>query len=225
MNDLNKTPLFGVKPTIMISKNVAIVGNSDKLLEKDWSKTVDKYDDVIRFNFANIKLKGQFTGTKTTIRWINCNINVLAAQEHDLSVKTVEHLKKYINRLFTNVKIIAWDSLKDKLLTFNKSLIVHKPNGLCTLENINSYLEQLGVTNRFEERPNCWPRTGFHAILTCIKSGCTPHLYGFDLAKKKQISHYSLNQKYIVSKITCHQVEKEIDILNELIKKEYVKCF
>ena len=215
--------MYNIKPIINISKHVALVGNSDCLLNKDYSKEIDSYEDVIRFNFANIL--PQYTGTKTTIRWINCEINIPAAREHCKQVKTDEDLRQYIIKHFCNVKLIAWESIKDKLLLYTPNINVYKPNGLCTLKNINTYLDTHlpNIKTRFnDDVTDCWPRTGFQAILTCIQSGCIVHLYGFDTVKKEIIHHYSKNHKYIVDKIKHHQVKIEIDILNELIQQSLV---
>ena len=216
--------LSGIKPELEISRKVAIIGNSDKLLTRDYSKLIDTYDEVIRFNFGDIR--SQYTGKKTTIRWINCNINIADAKEHNQEITDIYSFRRYINQRFTGIKIIAWDSLKDELLKYNKDLEIYRPNSLCTLSNINEYLNTLPeIKSRFDAQDNCWPRTGFQAILTCIKSGCTPHLFGFDIKKRKEYRHYSLNNKYIVDKVQQHQINREIDILNELIKHKYIYVF
>lgn len=220
-NNINTNELFNIRPIINVSKKIALVGNSDSLLNKDYSQEIDSYQDVIRFNFSNILPK--FTGSKTTIRWINCPIDIHSAKQHNQTLISDLLFNQYVKKLFIGPKVIAWDSIKDKLLLYSNKIQVHKPNGLCTNKNINDYLDTLSnITTRFDTSINSWPRTGFQAVLTCIKSGCIPHLYGFDITERNVIYHYSKTQKYIVDNITEHQVKTEVNILRELRDNNYV---
>lgn len=211
------TLFFGTRPVLSISKNVALVGNSDIILNKRYGKQIDKYSTVIRFNFADIK--PAHTGKKTTIRWINCPINMPSVREHNNDVKTPTQYKKYVHGKINGVSIVCWPSLTKKLRPICPKTKFYRPNGMCTPQNINKYLDEIKIKAKLEVKKDSWPRTGMHAILTCIRSGCKPHLYGFDFKKRDVIQHYSKNTKYDVSKISCHQVHKEIDIINELEKK------
>ena len=213
----DKIKLFNINPSIVVFKKIALIGNSDILLAKRHGKKIDKYGDVMRFNFAD--LKPIHTGKKTTMRWINCPINIHSVQEHNNNIKTQKDYRNYIINKTKNVKIICWPSLEKKLKKMNQKIKCYKPNGLCNPKNINQLLAKLGIRTRFIEKPNSWPRTGMHAILTCIKSGLIPHLYGFDFKKRKIIQHYSKNRVYCPEKIAFHQIDVEIDIINELQAK------
>ena len=212
---------YHTTPELRVSKNIALIGNSNSLLNKDYSKEIDSFEDVIRFNFGDIKSK--YTGTKTTIRWFNCPINIPSADEHNPDIKNSAHMSEYINKLLKdNPKIICWDSTKEEINKYKKNLNYYKPNEFCAFGYINSYLSQLGINTKFDLINNCWPRTGFHAIITCLRSGCKPHLYGFDLEDNKIIKHYSNNRRYFVKEMKCHQVSREIEILKELKQKGFI---
>ena len=212
----NKIKFYGTKPNLFVSKKIAIVGNSDILLNKQYGSIIDSYDDVIRFNFGD--LKKDITGLKTTIRWVNCPIDIYSAKEHNKNV-TEHGLNDYCIKLFGNTKIICWDNLKKQLGKISGDFKFFTPNEMCVFGNINSYLKQLGIETLFDVIPNCWPRTGFQAVLTCIRSGCVPHLYGFDTIKKNKIKHYSDNAEYLVDKIKQHQIDTEIMVLQEMERK------
>lgn len=212
--------LYNIRPIINISRKIALVGNSDSLLTHDYSKEIDSYQDVMRFNFSNIL--PTHTGTKTTIRWVNCPIDIHSARQHTTLTSDIQ-LIAYIKKLFIGPKVIAWDSIKTKLHLYSKNINIYKPNGLCTTKNVNEYLDTLpNITTRFDLSYDSWPRTGFQAILTCIKSGCIPHLYGFDITPKNVIYHYSKKQQYITDSIKEHQVKTEVMILKELVDNNYV---
>lgn len=215
------TELYNIRPIINVSKSIALVGNSDSLLAHDYSKEIDSYQDVMRFNFSN--MLPTHTGTKTTIRWVNCPIDIHSAKQHT-NITSDSQLAPYIRKLFVGPKVIAWDSIKDKLHLYSKDINVHKPNGLCTIKNVNDYLDTLpNIKGRFDlSLTKSWPRTGFQAILTCIRSNCTPHLYGFDITPKNVIYHYSKTQKYVTDNIVEHQVRAEVNILRELVDNNYV---
>ena len=55
------------------TKSVAIVGNSEKLLNKNFGKEIDGYDFVIRFNRAPTKNYEKYVGQKTSLRVVADN--------------------------------------------------------------------------------------------------------------------------------------------------------
>ncbi|AYV82342.1 MAG: hypothetical protein Homavirus33_4 [Homavirus sp.] len=211
---MEKVNFYNITPELKVSKKIALVGNSNSLLSGKYAKMIDSFDDVIRFNYGD--LKANITGLKTTIRWINCPIVIESAKEHNKSIVTIDDMNKYTQKLFNNISIICWKSLQDKMSPIDSTFKFYTPNEYCTLGNINGYLETLGVKHRFTVVENCWPRTGFQAVLTCIRSGCVPHLFGFDIECHKIIKHYSLATNYSVAHMTQHQIDNEVIILNEL---------
>ena len=60
--------LVGVSPILKVTPKVCLVGNSDRLLQKDYSREIDSYKTIIRFNYGNILTK--YTGKKTDIRFL-----------------------------------------------------------------------------------------------------------------------------------------------------------
>ena len=66
--------LTSVNPDITISNNVALVGSSAILLEKEYGSLIDSYDTVIRFNRAPTIGFETHVGSKTTIRMANPHV-------------------------------------------------------------------------------------------------------------------------------------------------------
>jgi len=219
---MNYVKLYGVKPPLYARKRVALVGNSDILLKKDYSKEIDSMGTVIRFNYGNIM--DRYTGKKTSIRWMNGPLTHTCARHYNKSVKNQKDLEKYVKRIFApGIKIMAWPWLANKVGTVAGNKSKFTPNNLHEFRNVNKMLRDLKIQTRFDAtKKNCWPRTGFHAILTCIKSGIVPYLYGFDMHEKERIGHYSKVDTTVTDNIPCHQVRTELKILREMIKKKLV---
>lgn len=212
--------LFNIQPELYISSNVAIVGNSDSLLKKKYGRLIDQFQDVFRFNYADhIK---DHTGTKTTIRWINSPIELYSARVHNKSIN-ITNFKEYTEQLTSFTKVISWPHKVSKLKKLNPNGDYYHPTSPCSLKFINSVLADIGIASRFDTRKhNCYPRTGFYAIISCLKSGCKPHLFGFDLTYRPVIQHYSKIRSYSVKNIAYHQIPTEIIILQEMEKKDLI---
>lgn len=214
----NRVKLVGSNKILFVSKKIALVGNSNSLLNKDYSNEINKFDTVIRFNLS--QLKSSCTGHKTTIRWIRCPINKTSVRQHTNKVLSNCDFIKYTYNLTNNVRILCSSSVEKKLKSINPNMKIYLISSNFNDWNIlNKYIQSLKINKKFKVINNCWPRTGFLAILTCLKSGCTPYIYGFDLDQKDYIKHYDSSYVYNVQNITYHQIKTEIDILNEMKKK------
>lgn len=208
--------LHNINPEILVTKSVAVVGNSDILLKKDYGKEIDRFVDVIRFNFGDTL--DRHTGKKTTIRWINCDVTRPNITEHKPTLRFQNDIDNYVKQICMKSKIICWDKVGDQLKKYDPKLVYSVPNEFCAFGYINSFLRSVGVNTRFDIKQNSWPRTGFHCVVTLIKSGIKPYLYGFDTESRNVIRHYSLNNRYYPKKLRFHQVDKEVKILTELEK-------
>lgn len=215
-------PFYGVTPKLNVSKKIALVGNSDILFRKDYSKEINSFGTVIRFNYGDVI--GKFTGTKTTIRWLNGPLTHTCARHYNNKIVDCYTYMKFVKRIFKNCAIIAWPVLYTKMRELTGNKRCHQPNNLHIFKNVNAFLKQLGIITRFSTaKKNCWPRTGFHAILTCIRSGCIPYLYGFDIHEKNRIGHYGDGKfEQVTNDIVCHQVRTEIKVLKEMSRKKLV---
>lgn len=214
--------LYNITPTLIVSKKVCVVGNSDILLRTKYGTEIDIFDDVIRFNFADTVQHKKHTGSKTTIRWVSCPISKQFATEHNKDVQTYLQYYFYGKRLFTDISVICKKKAHYYIKNFTKTATTYKPNEFYSLYKVNDYLKQLNVKEQFLYEKNCKPRTGLICILTLIKSGCRPYVYGFDTEEKPIMRHYSLNRRYIVDNVKIHQINLEIKILKELEQKNLI---
>jgi hypothetical protein len=223
INKTKKIKIITVQPKLLICGKVALVGNSDILNRSKFGHIIDKFADVIRFNFADIN--SQHTGHKTTIRWFGCPIEIKSAIVHNKNIDNEEKFKEYTIKLTDDVNIVGSQVTVSKLRKLNKDgkYYVNNKEVFNTFDKVNNFLEILGIKQKFKtDINNCFVRTGFLAILICLKSKCEPHLFGFDMTHRKVIRHYGTNYIYNVSKIDYHQITQEIKILQEMATKKLV---
>lgn len=69
----NFKSLEALKP-VLRGKKVAIVGNSETILQNSFGKDIDSHDVVVRFNKGFPKDKEKL-GAKTTVLWLACTLN------------------------------------------------------------------------------------------------------------------------------------------------------
>jgi hypothetical protein len=197
-----KVKLLGIN--LLVNKKIAIVGNSNSIMSKDLSNEIDSFDSIIRFNFSNVK--NRYTGKKTTIRWIRCPINMKSVQQHNKNIITEEGYKNYIRELLRNQRVLCSNHVRRKLELIDcKCRYYPISSDFNNWDILNDYLKSIGISIKFNNIEGCWIRTGLLAILTCIRSGCKPYIYGFDRNVKKYIKHYDSNYVYNIKNISYHQ--------------------
>ena len=57
-----------INPEINLNENLAIIGNSPSLLQKNFGEEIEKFKSVIRFNLAPIENFKKNVGIKTSAR-------------------------------------------------------------------------------------------------------------------------------------------------------------
>ena len=184
-----------IKPDIYLSKKTAIVGSSSSILFKKLGKNIDDYDDVIRFNRAQVKNFEEHVGNKTTIRVFNNH--VFERKKPNVGWGRIEGDENYIETL-SDIKIITISphiinqEIKDK--NINKSVeyfFIDKKyfKYLITLYFIKNFKIFINLLKILKDKKSF--SVGFYSILLCVISGIKPHLYGFDLNENmNKRSHY-----------------------------------
>ena len=75
MNPETNKKIIYVSPSLHINGSVAIVGSSGSLLNKNYGKFIDTFDNVIRFNRAEVsETYKDHIGLKTTLRVVNNHV-------------------------------------------------------------------------------------------------------------------------------------------------------
>ncbi len=182
----------GVTPSLFLEEKLAIVGSSSLLLDKNYGKTIDEFDEVVRFNRAPTAGWEENVGSKTTLRV--ANNHVFANVKHNVGGddncedwKPEGQPQNFIRDL-KNKKILllnrdceAWEE-KEKHV--DPSSTAFLGNYLCA--------ESFGGTRS--------PSVGYAFISLCIMNGIKPTLFGFGLSEESnKASHYWEDKNKIIS--------------------------
>ena len=214
----NKIKLNLVSPDLEIYDDVAIIGSSGILLDKQYGEKIDKYGTVMRFNRAPVLGFELFVGSKTDIRVVNAHV-------------------------FTNTSCEGDDRFKTPELTQPKNFIKNQENinilhiGTAGAGSINPV--EMGWTKR-EEHINSTSKAflmkynsvtigqlskaatvGIKTIKLMIQNNLVPHLFGFGI-EEDGISHYWEERE---SRSQCHSYDDERNKLKEWEKDGKIKIF
>ena len=193
-----------IKPSLELSKNIAIVGSSASLLESNSGKEIDKFNEVVRFNRAPTKNYEDFVGEKTSYRVVNNHV----FDNFDLSKKGYSNQPKNFVRKLRNKNIIY---IGPDIKPWRKRFInTHYSNNLFLFDyrKISEVKKALGINHKEHLQ------IGTIFIGLCIISNIVPTLYGFDLEPIKR-THYFEDRPGELGSLS-HKINKEISTLIEL---------
>ncbi len=204
-----------VTPPLFLSKQIAIVGSSSSLLENEYGKEIDAFDEVVRFNRAPTKGWENHVGSRTTLRATNnhvfANVKHNVAGDEDCDDWRPEGQPQYFIKDVKGQKILllnrdcsGWEE-KEKHIDSSSTAF------------LGSYLcaESFGGTDS--------PSVGYAFISLCVMNGIKPTLFGFGLEEENQkASHYWENKNKIISshgyKLERENIKKWHEIQKLLIR-------
>ena len=167
-----------------IEGSVAIVGNSDLLVSEGFGAEIDSYDNIFRFNLANIdKQFHSAVGSKTDFFLMSQNITTYK----------FPHNKEQYMRFISHCRpasIICYPEHTKNVKKFNKKPLVMTltPNSANTV-----FLKKLTLSPvKFSQKNH--PRNGVKLLACLLDAGISPHLYGFDLGDRGDNKHYYDNE-------------------------------
>tara|TARA_E500000331_G_scaffold274391_1_gene266586 strand:+ start:4654 stop:5286 length:633 start_codon:yes stop_codon:yes gene_type:complete len=184
--------LKNVNPNLFVSTNIAIIGSSSSLKDREWGKSIDEFDDVVRFNRAPTKGWEKHVGSKTTVRV--ANNHVFANVKHNVGGdekcedwKPEGQPKDFIKNLkgqkilLLNKDCSAWEYKEDNI----------DPSSTAFLGDYTCAEFYGGVMS---------PSVGYAFISMCIMNGLKPTLFGFGLGEdSNKASHYWEDKDKILS--------------------------
>ncbi len=216
------------------TKSVAIVGNSEKLLNKNFGKEIDGYDFVIRFNRAPTKNYEKYVGQKTSLRVVADNeFKSKDNGQENFSVSKGENEDNYIGfvkKLFNSKILVITDDYVN--VKKNPYLYVDKSNKVYFFHNklnniirfrISSRFNLIKKFNSYRYKPSLSSGILIVSLLCLMK--IKPSIYGFEFFDNSNFyNHYFANHK---GKLTSpyHDKVYETFILKNLISDKRVNFY
>ncbi len=240
----------GVQESYHLPLNVAVIGNSPNLLKSKNGPIIDSFDSVIRFNSAIVNGYETHVGQKTSIVCLGLDIGyffsypyvrpqgditrsdspnrlqnalILSAlyPQTDFITWAVESERAKKNYQHLNAKILADAGCEKRTYHWFPE---RDPFEIKDNYQGNRILEELEIQTRLASGKGM--RTGFRIVLMLLKSGITPHLFGFDLDKfQETVKHYCDEVTREKMDNPSHDFIGEMTALDELEKKNKIRVY
>ncbi len=215
MFDINQIVHCRTRKPLELEGSVAIVGNSDELLNSDFGEQIDAHDNVFRFNLASVENKySKHIGTRSDFYLLSQNITTYRFPHP-------EPLQSRFREICRKSKIICYPDHTKNVMKYCK-----RPYLLMNDVNIiNEVIKRALGTALVQFPANNHPRNGVKLAIALISSGIKPTLYGFDLSARENPIHYYDNEKQIDVGVgqAGHRLSLEYVLLQELAKKAYIE--
>jgi len=171
---------------IKTGDSCSVVGNSGMLLYKEYGKSIDLNDDVIRFNNASCDNFQKHTGSKTTFRLLNCH--------YILNIDSESYFNHQKTRFPSQDRFFLY-KLVDETLIFKtdpswelwkKREVLSKIDSSNSVYFISEEFYNLGKKiNKGKE-----PTNGFMGLLFALKYYNKIDCFGFSFYKEGIKKHY-----------------------------------
>lgn len=202
------------KKPIELEGSVALVGNSDALLDLGHGAAIDSHDTVMRFNLCDLNPKyKEDIGSKVDYCFFSLNIST-----NKYPHSKAENLR--FVQLCRKSKIICYPNN-----TKNVRKFARKPYVLAiAFEQINQVYRSLVGPEAIQFPKEHHPRNGIKLLASLIHEGIRPTLYGFDLADRGDNKHY-FDDEIQTENIDQfgHQPSREYALLKQLIDKNLIE--
>lgn len=193
----------------MNKEKIALIGNSSKLLDNNYSKLIDSYDWVVRFNQARVKGFENHVGSKTSIRMINHHVftgttNQSFFSKYDVNFIPSVNEPLILCKYFPNFKNIA------------KVRNIKVPISYVSDRIYNKAYKALNQQKT--------PSMGFIAIIFSLEMFEKVSIFGFELDKKNNPSHYWEETSNMMA-AQYHDFNIENEEIKRLIKLNKVEYY
>ena len=214
MDENTEKKILHVSPSLYLNGSVAIIGSSGNLLDQNHGLLIDSYDNVIRFNRAEISDRySSSVGSKTTLRVLNNHV----FDNIDITKYGYTNSPKNFAKKLRNTNILYAGPDDGPWSRRNKN--IHKSNTLFKFDY--SKLEKLKQIMEIKTDTNL--QVGTIMIALCILSNKKPHLFGFDLNKVKR-THYYENRPSEPN-YQIHSPDMEMKAIKRLANNSKIKIF
>jgi hypothetical protein len=219
-----------VIPFMYISCNVALVGNSKKLLRHKYGHIIDSYTNVFRFNYAVTDNFEEYCGSKSDIRvGTNICLRCTPYPTHPQNLIKDYKLYKYLNEkryvIFTET---SFPSKKLKEIAIDSQIeILDKQyyNIIWNSEIFNNILQDKEINvELFKRKKNVQCGLGF--LLLVLDLGIIPSIYGYDISLGSDNYGYYWSDNIIHTNLSkWHDIPIEHRIIKKLMDMELINYF
>ncbi len=201
------TEISGVKPSLILHSDLAIVGSSAILKEKKIGVYINTFKEVVRFNRAPTKGWEQYVGSKTTLRVTNNH--VFANVKH--SVGGDENCEDWKEE--GQPQDFIKNCEHQKILLLNKDTSAWKDRERHIHLTSRYFLGDYDAAEKFGGISN--PSAGFAFISLCLMNNIRPTLFGFGFHEDDdKASHYWENKDKISSSHGYQLERKQLKLWN-----------
>ena len=222
INDNEHFILPYIFPYKYVSKNIAIIGNSKKLLKKENGAIINEFKNVFRLNYAVTSGFETYCGSKndirlSSIRAINCVIDdriPKGMEDYELYKKINDkNIIVYINPNLNYTYFDIINMMKKNETNIDKNIYMlqwDKNNFNCIL-------------NYFNEKISMDPQLGFGILLLVIDLGLVPHIFGFDIEYSSDNYGYYWSGNIVHENISPYHIHhEEHAIIKNFTNNNYV---
>jgi hypothetical protein len=186
------TSLKHVFPTMYLRENIAIVGSSSNLKDKEEGDFIDSFDEVVRFNRAPTKGWEKYVGSKTTVRV--ANNHVFGNVKH--SVSGDEDCEDW--KAGGQPQYFIKEQKRQRILLMNRDASAWEDFDIQVDVTCEAFLADYGKIEEFGKTRS--PSVGYAFISLCVMNDLKTTLFGFGLNEDSQkASHYWENKDKIIS--------------------------
>ena len=211
------------------NKNIAIVGNSEILKKKDYGKTIDNFEFVIRFNRSPVSGFETYVGSKTSLRV--CGQGVFENQIYEVpGLEYIDERANFIKNL-KNSNILVLHNNKENYYRLNLTKYTSGSNSVNFFDLKYERILKFKITaylNIFERlkiyKQNTQFTSGMIILSMLIDKGLKPSVFGFSLQKDSNF-YTSYWQTGGEIKNPVHNLNLENQILRELIRSKKINFY
>lgn len=203
------------KKPLEIAGTCAIVGNSDQLLNGNFGEEIDSYGNVFRFNLASTEDKyAKQIGKRADYYLMSQNIT-------HYDYPHPEPLQTRFKQICRSSKVICYADFHKNVMKFCK-----RPYFLVNdIAMINDTICRMFAIPPVQFPPINHPRNGVKLTIALVAAGIKPTLFGFDLIKREECSHYFDDEKQIdVGEGEAgHRLDLEYKLLTALADRDIIQ--
>ena len=200
------------KRPIELSGSVALVGNSDQLLDTGIGEEIDAFDHVFRFNLCDLNSRYHCdVGKKIDYCFFSLNIST-----HKFPHSPEEYTR--FVKLCRSANIICYPGNTANVRKFNrKPLVMSMP-----FDRINPTFVSLAGSDAPLFNPRNHPRNGIKLLACLLEAGTKPTLFGFDLEQRDANRHYFDDEIQREPEGPGHRPSWEFKLLTALADRDLI---